>query len=163
MQVDLLIRKAEKLLIIGRFIEAKNILLTAIETDPHNPEVYYLLGDVMCKLQRFENAITFLQKADSLAPKHPRIYHLLGWAIFMNGDISAGRTFMEVALKAMPDEIQPFADLAVIEMKASNFDKAQDYILRGKKFAPHDEILAEVEMVVEKMKSLSELAKKKPN
>lgn len=81
----------------------------------------------------------------------------------MDGDVPAGRAFMEAALKAEPDDIQLLADLAVLEMRAGNFDKAQDYILRGKKIAPHDEILAEVEMVAAKMKSLSELAKKKSN
>ena len=163
MKSDLLIRKAEELLASGQFIEAQDLLMEALEKDPTNPEVYYLLGDVLCKLQRFKDAITVLQKADRLLPKHPKIYHLLGWAIFMGGDISAGRAFMEVALKAEPDNIQLLADLAVVEMKAGNFKKTQDYILRGKKISPDDEMLAEIEMVAGRMKSLSELAKKKSN
>lgn len=163
MKPNVLVKKAEELLIAGHFIKAQNLLLEALEKDPDNPEVYYLLGDVLCKLKRFDDAITMLQKADSLLPKHPRIYHLLGWAIFMGGDVPAGRAFLEVALKADSENIQLLADLAVLEMNASNFEKAQDYIERAKKIEPHDELLAEVEMVIEKMKSLSELTKKKPN
>lgn len=158
-----LVQKAEQLVISGQFTKAQDLLMEALGKDPNNPEAYYLLGDVLCKLKRFKDAITVLQKADNLFPKHPRIYHLLGWAIFMDGDIPAGRAFMEVALKVMPDEIQLFTDLAVLEMRAGNFEKAQDYITRGKKLAPTDEILAEVEMVVKKIKNLSERAKNKPN
>ena len=158
-----LVRKAEELLITGQFFKAQDLLMEALEKDPSNPEAYYLLGDVLCKLQRFKDAITVLQKADRLTPRHPRIYHLLGWAIFMNGDIPAGRAFMEVTLKAEPGNVQLLADLAVLEMNAGNFDKTQDYILRGKKISPNDEMLAEVEMVANKMKSLSKLAKKQSN
>ena len=104
-----------------------------------------------------------LQKADSLTPKHPKIYHLLGWAIFMNGDIPAGRAFMELALKADPKNNQVYADLAVLEMRANNFNEARNYILQGKKIAPDDGILDEVEMVVDRMQILFELANKKPN
>jgi len=163
MKSDLLVRKAEELIISGQFIEAQDLLVGALERNPNDPEVYYLLGDVLCKLQRFKDAITVLQKADRLYPKHPSIYHLLGWAIFMNGDVSAGRTFMEIALKAEPDNIQILTDLAVLEMKAGNFDKTQDYIMKGKKISPDDKMLAEVGMIADKMKSLSELTKKKPN
>ena len=150
-----LVRKAEKLILANQYTEAQDVLMKALQDDPDDPEAYYLLGDVLCKLQRFADAITVLQKADRLLPRHPRIYHLLGWAIFMNGDIPAGRAFMEVALKAEPDDIQILTDLAVLEMRAGNFDKTQDYILRGKKIAPDNEMLAEVEMVADTMKRLS--------
>lgn len=147
-----LVRKAEKLILSNQYAEAQDVLLDALQDDPDNPEAYYLLGDVLCKLQRFKDAITALQKADRLLPKHPRIYHLLGWSIFMDGDVEAGRVFMEVALKAEPDDIQLLTDLAVLEIRAGNFVKAQDYILRGKKIAPDDKMLVEVEMLADKMK-----------
>lgn len=160
---NLLVRKAEDLLLAGHFVKAQDLLTEAIENDPNNPEAYYLLGDVFCKLQRFKDAITVLQKADSLSPKHPRIYHLLGWAIFMNGDVPAGRAFMEAALNAEPDDIQILADLAVLEMKAGNFVKSQEYISKAKTIAPEDKMIAEIEIVTDMMERLSEQANKKSN
>lgn len=150
-------------MISGQFIKAQNLLVEALEKDPNNPEVYYLLGDVLCKLKRFKDAITVLQKADKLFPKHPRIYHLLGWAIFMDGDISTGRAFLQVVLKTEPNNIQLLTDLAVLEMKAGNFDKVRTYISQAKKISPKDEVLDEIEMVAGKMERLSEKTKKKPN
>lgn len=163
MKSNPLVRKAEELLISDQYIKAKNLLLEALEKDPNNPEAYYLLGDALCKLHRFKDAIIVLQKADRLLPKHPRIYHILGWAIFMNGDIPAGRAFMEVILNTEPNNAELLADLAVLEMKAGNFNKSQEYIARAKKIAPNDETVLEVEMVIDKMKRLSEQAKRKPN
>ena len=81
----------------------------------------------------------------------------------MNGDIPAGRTFMELALKSEPNDIQLVTDLTVLEMRAGNFDKAQDYIFRGKKIAPDDKMLVEVEMMVERMQELSEKLKNRSN
>lgn len=163
MRSNLLVRKAEALLISGQYVKAQDLLAEALEKDPSNPEAYYLLGDTLCKLHCFKDAITVLQKADRLLPKHPGIYHMLGWAIFMNGDIPAGRAFMEVVLKTEPDNTELLTDLAVLEMKAGNFEKSQWYIVRAKKIAPDDEMVIEVEMMVNKMKRLSEQAKKKSN
>ena len=68
MKSDTFVRKAEKLLIADKFTDAQDLLLKALEIDPNNPEVYYVLGDVLCKLQHFKDAITMLQKADILNP-----------------------------------------------------------------------------------------------
>jgi Flp pilus assembly protein TadD len=163
MRSDSLIHRAEHLLTAGQYNKAQDMLIEAIRSDPDNPEAYYLFGDVLCKLERFGDAITMLQKADKLTPRHPRIYHLLGWAIFMNGDIPAGRSFMELALQADPENNQLYADLAVLEMRDGNLTKAQDYVLRGKRVAPDDETLDEVSMVIDKMQQVAELPKGKPN
>ncbi len=144
-----LIRQGEKLLIQGNFEVALGILTDALVADPNNPEVYYLLGDTLCKLSRFEDAITMLHKANKMLSNHPRIVHLLGWALFMNGDIDSGRKLMERSLETDAENEQIYADLAVLELKELNFDQAQYYIQLGKTVAPDDEALNRLQNVVE--------------
>lgn len=148
--------KADKLLKLGKFEEAKDLLLKAVKKEPNNPEVYYYLGEALCKLSLFDEAIVALQKADLLLPRHPRIYHLLGWVVFMNKDILAGRAFMEMALRADPDNSKICADLAVLEMNDRRYDVARNYIARGKKISPNDELFDEIELMIDKMERLSE-------
>lgn len=162
MQPDI-VKKAEKLLIAGQFQKAKDLLVEAMEQDPDDPETYYLLGDVFCKLERFKDAIIVLQKANQILPQNPEIYHLLGWAVFMNGDIPAGRAFMEIALKAEPDNVHLLADLTVLEMNSSNFSKSKYYISKAKQIAPDDEMILEVEMITNMTEKLSKQIKNKPN
>lgn len=146
-----LIQTADQMMIDHQFFEAKDILVDALEKDPQNPEVYYLMGDVLCKLQRFDEAVTMLLYADKLLPKNPRICNLLGWALFMNEQIDEGRTFMEVASKMEPSNEQTYANLAVLELRANRFRKAKEYVNRGLKVAPNDPMLKLVAGLVDRM------------
>ncbi len=151
-----LIHQGEQLLIAGNFEAAKDVLTAALMKDPNNPEVHYLLGDVLCKLARFEDAILMLRKANRLLPHHPRIIHLLGWALFMNDEPDVGRVLMERSLVTDPQNEQIYADLAVLEMKSNNLEKAKLYISLGKKVAPNDPLFQKLETVLAEFKSFSE-------
>ena len=165
MKSNQLIHQGEQLLITGNFEAAKDILTDALLKDPNNPEVYYLLGDTLCKLNRFEEAITLLRKANRLLPNHPKIIHLLGWVLFMNGETDASRMLMKKSLTMDSDNEQIYADLAVLEMKSNNLNRARHYISLGKKITPNDLILNKIEVILENMVYFSEVtdAKKKFN
>ena len=77
--VEKLVRKADQLMELNGYSEAKVILEKVLEKDSENVEAHYLLGEVLSKQNDFSSAVNHLKKALSLLPGHPRILHLLGW------------------------------------------------------------------------------------
>lgn len=126
-----LIKKADKYLELARWEEAEKLLQEAISLDAGNPEAYYLLGETLCKQERFLESIEALIKADKLLPDNPRILHLLGWANFMKGNPDVGRKFMSKAHQILPKDIQILCDLAVLENKEGNEEKAKKFISKA--------------------------------
>jgi len=143
-----LIRKAEKFIEQESYPEAELLLKDAIKLDTTNPEGFYLLGEALCKQQKFDESVDSLITADRLLPKNPEIIHLLGWATFMNGNITEGRKLMELSLGQMPDEPRFLCDLAVLEMRAEENDKAFEYAKHAIDAAPTDPMVMEVFHVV---------------
>ncbi len=161
-----LVKEGEKLIELAKYKQAEKLLLEAIDYDPKNVEIYYLLGEVLCKQERFQDAIMALKIANKLMPHHPRINHLLGWALFMNGNIENGRKYMQQALLDLPDDIQIICDLAVLENQAESSNEALKYIKKALKIAPEDPMVQEVYQVINmiiRMKSMAKEFKKEPN
>jgi len=148
MQAFQLIRKAEKFIERAAYPEAELLLKDAIELDATNPEGFYLLGEALCKQQKFGESIVSLEMADTLLPKNPEIIHLLGWASFMNGSIDEGRKLMELSLHQMPDEPRFLCDLAVLEMRENNNDTAFEYAKKAIDNDPNDPMAMEVFQIV---------------
>lgn len=159
--ISSIIKNIESLMEIGEYQKAGVYLIDLIKIDPKNPEPHYLLGEVLCKLQEFDKAITELHFSDTLFPLNPQILELLGWAYFMNGDTEKGRELMETSLALAPYEIQTLCDLAVLEMKEGN-EKASEYAERALKFAPNDAMVKDVFIATNKFLEAWKQIKTKP-
>ncbi len=157
MSLNKLIQQGEKLLISGDFEEAAEVLTKALIKEPHNPEIYYLLGDALCKLRRFEDAITLLRKANRLLPHNPQIIHLLGWSLFMNNEIEAGRLLLESVLKIDPTNQQLFADLTVLEMKEGNIGKAREYCDQAIMIFPDDPMIQKLNSMLLRVERIQKM------
>lgn len=142
--VKKLIKQADKCLELARWEEAEKILRQVIKFNQKNPEAYYLLGEALCKQERFKESIDCLIKADKFFPDNPRILHLLGWVYFMNGDSIIGRKLMEKAYQIFPEDIQILCDLAVLENKEGNENQALLFINKALKTDPENEMVKEV-------------------
>lgn len=144
-----LIDKANKLMEQNQFDEAEPLLLVAIKRDNKHPEAHFLLGEVYCKQQRFDESVTILEKSNRLLPGNPQVIHLLGWALFMNKDIEGGRAHMQQALTVLPNDIRHLCDIAVLEMHAQNYIQAKTYAQKALHIAPDDEMVQEVNAVID--------------
>ena len=105
MNVQKVLKEIDELIIDREYELAEKYLLQLIEKYPDHPEVHYLLGDVYCKLEKFDIAVKHEKIAYKILPGNPQIIHLLGWAYFMSGDIASGREYMEKSLELLPDEL----------------------------------------------------------
>lgn len=143
-KVKELIRKADYCLELADWKGAEKYLQEAISLDPTNPEAFYLLGEALCKQERFLESIHSLKIANKILPNNPRILHLLGWANFMSGNAALGRKFMTKALQLLPEDIQILCDLAVLENKEGNEIQAKKHVLKALKIDPKNEMAKEV-------------------
>ena len=161
--VKKLIKQADKCLELARWEEAEKILNQVIKLDLKNPEAYYLLGEALCKQERFIESINILSKADKLLPNNPRILHLFGWTHFMNGNSNVGRKLMEKAHYIFPEDIQILCDLAVLENKEENYNQALIYINEALKIDPMNEMAKEVLQVTLYLKESNSKQRNKSN
>ena len=143
-KIKRLLQEAEKCLILGENSNAETISRQVIGSEPNNSEAYYFLSEALCKQGKFQESVDSLKQADKLLPDHPRITHLLGWAIFMNGDVELGRNLIKQALEKLPRDIQILCDLAVLETRQGNGDKAKEYALKAFEIDPIHPLVQEV-------------------
>lgn len=139
------------------------MLKKILTLDDTNPEVYYFLGEALCKQEHFSESVKMLQKADTLLPNHPRILHLLGWATFLNGDPASGRKLLLLSLKKLPTEISTLCDLAVLENEDGNGEKAKELAQRALSIDPTNSMAQEVFQVVSFVNNLRDEQKKPTN
>ena len=143
MKIEKLLKDIEELIIAQEYSSAEKYLLQVMDRYPEHPEVHYLLGDVYCKLGKFELAIKHEKIANNILPGNSQILNLLGWAYFMNGDILTGSEYIQMALEINPDEIRVLCDLTVLETRAGN-KKALEYAQKALKLAPNDPMVQQV-------------------
>lgn len=73
----------------GLFEQAEIGCRALIGTQSSDPDVYHLLGAVLCKLDRLEEAVTAFRQATKLAPGDGEIFANLGAALEAQGDFVA--------------------------------------------------------------------------
>lgn len=143
MKIEKILKEIEELIIDREYSIAEKYLLRLLDKNSEHPEVYYLLGEVYCKMRKFVLAIDQETIANHLLPGNPQILDLLGWAYFMNGDIVKGRKYIQQVLKISPDNIRSLCDLIVLEIHAGN-KIALDYAYKALQSAPQDPMVQEV-------------------
>src|SRR5579859_6519455 len=78
----------------------------------------------------------------------------------MNGNISAGRKYMEIALEINPDDIRLLCDLTVLETRSGS-KRALDYARRALTLAPHDSRVLKVVSTAQRFISARESLRNK--
>ena len=157
----ILVKKAEQYIIFDKCEEAEVLLRKAIKQDNLNPEAHYLLGEALCKQGLFQEAVSELEKADELLPKNARIHQMHGWVIHMNGESEKGRILLLKALEELPDDVSILCDLAVLEIKEENFEKAEKYATEAIKIDPENLQARDVFQNTVRFANLNKLIKKK--
>jgi len=150
MRIEKILKEIEELIIDQEYSIAEKYLLRLMNKNPEHPEVHYSLGDVYCKLRKFDLAIDQESIANQILPGNPQILDLLGWAYFMNGNITLGRKYIQQALELNPDDIRLLCDMIVLEIHAQN-KIALDYSYKALKLYPNDSMVQEVSSMALRM------------
>lgn len=88
---------------IGRFADAEQDFLKALELYPDQPEVLNYLGYMWLVMdQRIPEAAEMIQKAYEQRPDQPHIIDSMGWMLYRTGRIEEAVTLLEQAIALMP-------------------------------------------------------------
>ncbi|MDT9341225.1 tetratricopeptide repeat protein [Trichodesmium erythraeum 21-75] len=96
----------------------------AIEINPNNYWFYYSLGKALCKLSRYEEAITAYQRGIKIDPNLYFAYHNLGVALVELKRWNQAIVAYRQAIKIKPDSYWSHYNLGEIFLKLQEWDKA---------------------------------------
>jgi two-component system chemotaxis response regulator CheY len=104
---------AETFLAAGLNQVAEELFLQAIDTAPHDVNLYNRLGVALRRQQKHRQALEYYQQALKLDPKNEKVHFNLGVLYFDLGEKDKAREAMRLALQLRP-----------------NFTEAQDFLQR---------------------------------
>ncbi|HEX7046635.1 MAG TPA: tetratricopeptide repeat protein [Gammaproteobacteria bacterium] len=86
----------------GELAQAETAFRRLLESDPENPAVQNVLGDLLLAQGRLAEAETLLEAAQASAPANADILDSLGWLRFRQGEIIEARRLLEESWQRRP-------------------------------------------------------------
>lgn len=97
-----LLRDGEALLAAGKFVEADDVLETALAVDPRNRQAYVVMARVAQKQKLFGQAIRFTNRALTLEPNDRKALVVQGEAMVELGALARARANLEKLQRLCP-------------------------------------------------------------
>src|ERR1043166_5473831 len=79
----------------GDSMSAETMLRADLAAWAGNPAAHYLLGVVLLKQNRVDEAIESVQRAVAIVPEDPQVHVILGYALLTSGDYKRGFAELE--------------------------------------------------------------------
>jgi tetratricopeptide (TPR) repeat protein len=124
---------------LGKEGYAEKLLRKALQIEPGNEEVLFLLGTNCLRSKKFDEAIKFLTKLAYL--EYPAVHYNLGLAYYYRGDYLEAEAELKKVLSLDPDFPKAVESLAEILIKRESYDEAVDFLKRGIKKEPYNHTL----------------------
>ena len=112
--------------------KALDALLEIEKHQPNDPDLYFFLGDLLAEMDRFDEAICYLQVGLQRTENDPTLLYLLSYLYLERGDRQTALGYLEEALTANPEYYKEFIeynpelitkDVEVMEMIGKIRDK----------------------------------------
>ena len=104
----------------GRYDKALEDLKLALELAPDDLFVRNAYGMLLCRFERWQEAIAFIRQTVAMAPNYAAAEFSLGWALERSGDLDEGRAHYEAALALEPNFVKPMVQLADLAQRRSD-------------------------------------------
>lgn len=95
---------------IGQWKNAVEIVTTAIEIDPKNPQSYYVLGNIMCKFASWSGGVECYKKTLEIDPHHSEAACNMGNAYLELNKINDALESYDLAIKINPRYAQAYSN-----------------------------------------------------
>jgi len=102
----------------------------ALARHPESPATWFLLGLLLRRAERFDEAIAALDRVAALDPRFPRLEATRGVCHFHRGDHAAARRDLAAALAQAPEDVTSLFNLAIVHVAAKEYPRAQECIER---------------------------------
>lgn len=108
--------------------KAEGLLLTVVEAEPEFAEAHYNLGVTYSTMERYEDAVTHIEKARSIAPGELDHTVALAQAYAVTEQYTKAQTLLEEVIARQPENLTAKNNLAVLALKSGDDEKAMEYV-----------------------------------
>jgi len=129
-------RQAEGYLELGMPQHALDALVRLEDRSDFGAVAYYLWGEALRAMERYEAGLVPLQEAAQLAPEDVRIWLAMGWCHKRTGRLDLAIEDLEEALDAEPGEALIYYNLACYLSLAGDKRRALDYLAQALEIDP---------------------------
>jgi tetratricopeptide (TPR) repeat protein len=111
----------------GKFADAEEELLAAVNSSPTLGEAYVALGGLALQKGNLEGCILYNKKAIDVRPKFAPAYGNIGFVHLQKGELEEAIEFLKKAVSLNPQFIQAISTLSSAYYMAGHFDEAIKY------------------------------------
>lgn len=125
---ELLLRMGQCQLRIGNRHEAKTLLRSALEQDPHHDEIYYHLGEIALLEKLWELAVHYCKKAIEIDDNREEYHATIAMAYAQLDELEEAETHYCLATDIAPEEAQYWLQYALFLMLTSQEEGALEIL-----------------------------------
>jgi tetratricopeptide (TPR) repeat protein len=126
----------------GDLQKAKSIYEDIYKAQPQNHQFFHSLNDIYIRLKEYEQSISLLQERIKSSPNDISMYGQLGISYFLSGNETKAFSTWDEALSTLPKNESYYRVISNYAINVRAFDKAIDYLQRGKKISADPKFLA---------------------
>jgi len=121
----------------NRLKEAEQGCREAMRLDPHNAEVWMLLGMLAMRGKNPQAALELMRKAQTLRPDSAEILAALGTVLFQLDRLVEAQAVYEASIKLSPGQFMSHHNLGVIHQRTGNMNASAQSFFRAAELMPN--------------------------
>lgn len=125
-----------KLANAGKFQQAAEAFIQAIQLDPNYPEAYNNLGVVFKATNRLDAAETCFRRAIALIPNYLEAYNNLGMVLMAFNRLDEAESCFRSAIKLNPNYLEAYSNLSIVLKELNRLEEAENCFRRIIKLKP---------------------------
>ena len=122
----------------GCYAQALDDLKLAVELAPNDLFVRNAYGMLLCRFERWQEAIAFIRETVAMSPNYAAGHFSLGWALERSGDLDEARAHYEAAVALEPNFVKPMVQLADLAQRRSDRKTAKELAERVLSLDPNN-------------------------
>lgn len=126
----------------GDYDKAIKLFEEIYSVQPQNYQVFESLNRVYTQAKKYENSVTLIQNRIKLNPKDINLFGMLGSTYYLMGGESKAFDAWEDGIKTQPENQMSYRIIANHAIQRRAFEKAIDYLKRGKAVSENPELYA---------------------
>jgi tetratricopeptide (TPR) repeat protein len=126
----------------GDFDRAASLFEEIYSIQPQNYLIFESLNRVYLQSKQYQNSIDLIQKKINVNPQDINLYGMLGTTYYLMGNEEKAYETWEEGIKTQPDNQMSYRIMANNAIQRRAFDKAIDYLERGKAISQNPDYFA---------------------
>lgn len=135
-ELQTIIERTNKLLQVGNFRQAMDVISRAMVNHPENSSLYRIRAILHQKTGQSSSAMTDYTQAVRLDPTNAQLQDEVGFYLFSMGEIETAQQHIEQAVKIDPEFVAAWNHLGLIQITAGELTKARKTLSTAIKIKP---------------------------